>query len=499
MLKTLRKKGVAKKILWVIAVVIIISFGFFGRSSNLYRSEGIPSYAGRIFGKKISVEDFQKVYRDVDLFARLHHGSNYYEIQQYLNLEADTWDRLILLHEADKRKIKITDAQVADSIAKYPFFQRDGQFDDVLYNTILKSNFLRIQPRDFEEAIRDDLKIGELLSQELKSLKLTDEEIFAYYRKLNEKVQVSFAFIAPESFKNQSPAVAEDQTSKYYEDHKLDFLVPPSIKTSYLEFDLPQTDDASKKDAVRQEAIGIYAELQANPNLEEVAGKHSLTVKTSGYFSKESPDLSLGWSFEVLNKVLSLDTNKISEPLENGNKMLIVKVIEKKDARVPAYEEIKDKVKESLVLDEAKKIAQQKAQEYLKTIKEQSANATAPDFSQIIKNLGLESYQTPLFTRGMYLPKVGLSQEFQEAAFGLSENNKISDIVETAKGFCILHFDNYQEASREDFLKQKEEIAKKISDERSGEIYQELLAKLRIEANLVDNIPKKQNQQNPAQ
>jgi len=51
MLKQLRQKGVAKKIIWFIAIIIIISFGFFGTAS-LLSNQNNTGYAGKIFGKK---------------------------------------------------------------------------------------------------------------------------------------------------------------------------------------------------------------------------------------------------------------------------------------------------------------------------------------------------------------------------------------------------------------------------------------------------------------
>ena len=51
MLKALRKKGVAKKIIWIVAIVIILCFGF-GTASMLSNSRP-ESYAGKIAGKKI--------------------------------------------------------------------------------------------------------------------------------------------------------------------------------------------------------------------------------------------------------------------------------------------------------------------------------------------------------------------------------------------------------------------------------------------------------------
>ena len=63
MLKLLRKKGVAKKVIWFVAILIIFSFGFLG-TAYLITGNNAPGYAGRIFGKKISVEDLKKKLED---------------------------------------------------------------------------------------------------------------------------------------------------------------------------------------------------------------------------------------------------------------------------------------------------------------------------------------------------------------------------------------------------------------------------------------------------
>lgn len=103
MLKILRKKGVAKKIIWFIAIVIIISFGFFGTASLLSNQRN-TGYAGKIFGKKISFDQFEKVYGHVAIQALIKYGDNFNKIREHLDLESQTWDRLIMLHEAKKER-----------------------------------------------------------------------------------------------------------------------------------------------------------------------------------------------------------------------------------------------------------------------------------------------------------------------------------------------------------------------------------------------------------
>jgi len=201
MLKLLRKKGVAKKVIWVIAIVIIFSFGFFG-TAYLITGSGKTNYAGKIFGKKVSIEDFNKVYQNSRIQAIRQYGSNLNKVAHMLNLEAQTWDRMILLHEAKKRKIKVPDNQIIRAIEEDESFRKNNQFDVLLYNAILRN--LQIRPRDYEENVRDNLKISELYRQVTSSVTLSDESVFKEYQKRNEKIQTSYIFVSFESFKDEA-------------------------------------------------------------------------------------------------------------------------------------------------------------------------------------------------------------------------------------------------------------------------------------------------------
>ena len=66
--------------------------------------------------KKISVEDFNKVYKNAHIQAVRQYGYNLNKVAHLLNLEAQTWDLMILLHETEKRKIKISNKDIVANI-----------------------------------------------------------------------------------------------------------------------------------------------------------------------------------------------------------------------------------------------------------------------------------------------------------------------------------------------------------------------------------------------
>lgn len=509
MLKLMRKKGFAKKMIWAIAIVIIFSFGFFG-TAYLVTGNSSPRYAGKIFGKKISVEDFNKVYKNARTQAVRQYGYNLNKVAHLLNLEAKTWDILILLREVKKRKINVSNNKIITAIEEDNSFQKNGQFDILLYNTILRN--LQIRPRDYEESVRDNLKIAELYKQITSSVVLSEEDVFKEYRNRNEKTQVSYVLVLSGSF---SKDVVPDASKieQYYQNNKPEFLVPPSVNVQYLTLDFPELNESAEnpeteidnnenqeakleeeKDIIREKADAIVQELLINPDMEKIAKKHNLEAKISGFFSMEQPNLTLGWSYDLLNRIFQMDLGEASEPIETTTGLSIVQIKEKRESYIPQFSEVQDKVRAAVAGEIAKNVALKKTQKYRETIKEDLNKTKLRDFPKAAKALELEIHQTPVFSRGQYLPQIGISKEFQEAAFALTEENDLSDVVEITNGYCILSLDSYIPVEENEYEKVKEELALTISQEKQNAVFGGFVAQLRIQSGLIDNIPELKSQ-----
>jgi len=174
MLKQLRQKKVMKKVLWGLAIIIIPAFVLWG-AGGLRESR---NYAGVVFEKKITFDEYRASFNAVKNYALITYGQRFNQVRDKLNLEEQAWSRLIMLREAESKKIKISDAEVIARIAAFSFFQRkDGSFDQKAYDMILNNAF-RTNPRAFEEEMRQSLMIEKLMQEVFEGvLKPTDDEI----------------------------------------------------------------------------------------------------------------------------------------------------------------------------------------------------------------------------------------------------------------------------------------------------------------------------------
>ena len=205
----------------------------------------------------------------------------------------------------------------------------------------------------------------------------------------------------------------------------------------------------------------------------------------------EQPDLALGWSYELLIRLFQMDKNAVNDPFETPQGMLIVKITEKKDSYVPEYKDIAEKVAEALRKNKAKAVARKKTEEYLKLVQDAFAKTELKDFAQTVKKSGLEVHQTPVFGRGEYLPVVGISKEFQDAAFALTEQNDLSDVVATETGYSVVHLDSRVPADEKQFEEKKQSLSEKLLNERRTQTFNDFLSDLRQQAKITSNLPQK--------
>ena len=496
LLKILRKKGTIKKILWIIILGIIAAFGI--APSFLMSAHTQNNYAGKIFGQKISLEEYNRNLQLTEVQAIMQYGANFQKIKSFLNLDGKTWDRIILLYEANKKGIKIDDTEVIQTIQAYPFFQRDGAFNQTLYKDIVEHAF-RVPSRRFEEGVRDSLKIARLYGTVTAPLTVSEDDILKAYQQKNQKIQISYIYFPSEEHQDKI-IFDESKAKEYYEQHKQEFQLPEMVNVEYIRIDYPEKKEPEKspgektelsveeKDATHKKALTIADQLAPNPDFAQVAQANNLSADTSGFFSLEKPNLQLGWPFPLIKDVFQMEIGKVSSPIETIKGYQILRVKEKKEAHTPAYEEAQEQVKAAWIDSETKKMAKAKADENFKTVQKKFQSVKLPDFARIAKDLKLEIEQTPVFTRGQYLPKIGIGKDFQDTAFSLTENNRLSDVVEAEKGYCILHLDSILPVDMAEYAKQKGEFSKGFIEEQKNMAFNDFLTHLRLKASLEDKI-----------
>ncbi|MCM8811453.1 MAG: peptidylprolyl isomerase [Candidatus Omnitrophica bacterium] len=146
--------------------------------------------AGILFGKKVSLTEYQQALNAVARQALLNHGDKFREKVPPQEMERLAWQRLTLLEEAKRRKIQVTDQEVIQELQRWPLFQRNGFFDQGAYQAIVQYT-LGTTPRTFEEEIRQTLMILKLTEWAIQA-EVTQPELLEAFRQSEKAIQISF-------------------------------------------------------------------------------------------------------------------------------------------------------------------------------------------------------------------------------------------------------------------------------------------------------------------
>lgn len=530
MLKFLRKKQNIKIGLWIISIIIIVTFVFWGAKTSVQEGKKRPNYAGTIKGKKVGMEIYAQSYRACYNQALMQYGQEELaKIIEYLNLDEQAWNRIILLKEAERRKIKTTNEEVIETIKGLEVFQEEGKFDQKRYEAII-TRYLKSNPRMFEEDMRQSTTISKLIEEVIGNINLSGDELIKMYKEENEELKTAYILFEPENFKDQVEP-KDKEIEKYYNENKEEFKTNPQVNIEYLPVTVNLTKDEVEvteeelkdyyethldlfKKEVKEEteekeaeykdfaevkkdieifivnekakelALDITIEIQQKiaegAEFNKAAIDYSVIMKETDYFSAFDSIPEIGWNYQFLNTAFSLKPQVVSDIIELPNGYYILRLKDKKASYIPEYEEIKDKVKEAYINKEAFSLAKKEAEKNQKLIKEDIAKGKT--FKEAVESLSLKAQLTEFFKRNSdYVTGIGKSPDFVQSAFSLKEK-EVSEPVKAPKGYSLIAIEELKPIDEETFTKDKEEFKKKALNIKKMEKYQNWFENIRKEA-----------------
>lgn len=341
-LNVLRSKKFAKRVLIALLILIIPAFVLWGVGSM---SSG-PELIGTIGGEKIYEDDFAASRQGIRAQLLFSHFTDQDTLTSILDnrpmMNYMAWERLVLLNAARNKKFKVKDQVVMNFIAYHPLFQRGGQFDPSLYEYVLRNN-LQIEPRQFEELVKENLMVKAFRQNLLKDIYVSDDELSDYYQKMNGKVDLSYVVLSPEAY-NADELVSEQDAKEYFESSR--FMSPPKVAVEYLS--IPYKTEEEKTEAV-ETLQRIYPELKQSPSkLGEIAKSNGIKTAETEVFSKEEVVQGIPFFKEFNQTAFSLGNNEASQPLfsSDGNEgsVYILRLTQRIESKPLTFEEVKEPI-----------------------------------------------------------------------------------------------------------------------------------------------------------
>jgi len=509
MLKAMRRnvKKLSPSLWLVIAAFIIAIFAVWGGGGRLGVMESEKPLV--IIGqKKIYAQDYiLALRRQIEALQSEFKGLDRNLIEQ-LGLTQRVLQELIqqnlLFEMAKELGIEVTEDEVRERIISLPVFQRDGQFVGFEeYRRILEWN--RMSVAEFEESLKKDIllnKVGLLLTA---NATVREEEAWENYKKNNESARLEYLVLEKnkidfketpdsrdiEDFFHRHQArytlpekrqgylvflplsdlikeikINEAEIEKYYEDHKEQFREPETIRVSRIY--LPSTPE--NKEAVLDQARSLLNRLKEGADFASLAREFSKDEKAS-----QGGDWG-EWDWQRLD---STEQNEIRK-LEKGQDTLIelpegvsiLRVTEKKEARVRSLAEVRGQIKSLLEDQKARELGTKKLKQLARTArKEKNLEAAA-------KKLGYKGESFGPLKEGEAISDKDQAGFISRSLFSLKEK-EISEVIPTFEGLALVQLTAIIKAHPATLEEVRSEVEKDWLEAKKKELAREKLLSLK--------------------
>ncbi len=241
---------------WMIKVIlfaIVIVFSFWGVGS--FKSRQATKVA-TVNGEIINIAEYQRAYNNIIEQYRQRFGSSLNDgMIEMLQLKKQAVDQLvnraILLQEAEKQGLDVSDTEIADNIMQVPAFQTNGVFNNRRYVQILSQYHLT--PEEFEAEQKNVLLGQKLTRVVVGAAKVSEAEAREWYDWQNTSVNVSYVLFDPNGYTDITPS--EEQITDYFEKNKDTYKTDPMVKVRYVVFD---PEDFTDQVTAEEDEISDY-------------------------------------------------------------------------------------------------------------------------------------------------------------------------------------------------------------------------------------------------
>ena len=188
--KLMQSRKLRSRTSWILAVVLVPPFIFFFHLfTSPTQQAGPTGAAGTIFGQPVSWDRYLQHYVAVRRLWEDRLASNGEPVDLPTSLEPlieqAAWDRLILIEDARRTRLRVTDEQLAAAIRGDPLFQVNGSFLPERYNQYVRA--IGLTPRTFEALLRDQLLMQQLINTVRSQVTVSDDEVRQAFLEANEQ------------------------------------------------------------------------------------------------------------------------------------------------------------------------------------------------------------------------------------------------------------------------------------------------------------------------
>jgi peptidyl-prolyl cis-trans isomerase D len=456
--------------------VLLIIVVAFVATSVVYFGAGAPD-SGRsenavatVNGEEISAERFRRAYASyVELLQQVYRRRLTPDMIERLGLTQQVLDELVqealVVQQAEKEGIHVTDEELRSRIFGFPAFQQDGVFSGDRYRAVLRQ--ARVSESEFEAEQRRDLRRRKMETLIRDGIKVSDDELRQAHATRRERVRAAWVFIdlqpllaqavvseadapaylaahraqftRPErrrveyvlvSGKGVAPTVSDADAEAYYTQHPAEFESPKRFRVAHVLVRVPPVGGSEAESKAKAKVEDVIRRARAGEDFAALARDNSedtATAPQGGDLGSVGPGEMVP-AFE--QAAFALKKGEVTTvPVRTQFGYHAIKAVEVDEGGRRPFREVASQIKDKLVAERTDRAAQTRADEVRRDV------LAAQDFGAEARKLGLEP-RTATIARGEEVPGLGRDPQLDEALFGLVPGG-ISTPLRIADGYAV--------------------------------------------------------------
>ncbi len=515
MLDVMRSNAKSSLIALIFGAIIVTFIFSFGRGSSGFRTRTPETWAARVNGDLVTASDFTQAYSNRFRQMSAMRGGKYTtENAKQDNLKEETLkglvDQELIAQQAGDLGIVVSDAEVADAIAKSPQFQQDGKFDFDYYKRLVENGYGMSISR-FEGAWRRDLLRAKVVQAAIAGANVSDDEVKAAYQAQHESAAISYVRLNAFMFRDKVSATdaegdeyakthADEIQKKYDAEVATRFTQPAAMKVRAIAIPVPPNVGADAEGTARAKIEAALKEVKAGKDFAEVAKAQSEDQATKanggdlGFIAKgQSP---YGKTLE--EEAAKLKPGQVSEIFKDRSGFHVLKAEEQRLPRVQPLDEVRKQIAKELVqADKAKALAKQKAEEALAQLRagkdlrdffpQKKADTGQFDFSSFTTPQTADT--EPFHPMGGYVPGIGQAPKLSSAVFALTQPGAVPPApIEEGDTWYVFKLKSRERADLSKLAAdEKKTLQDRLIQQKQGELYTKWIENLRKKSKIVEN------------
>jgi peptidyl-prolyl cis-trans isomerase D len=492
--------------LFAIIIVFVVSFGPGSFDKGCSGGQEV-AWAARVDGQTVTFPEYERAYSNLMRGFQQQAGQAFSrELAEQLGLSKialdQVVDRALVVAEARRQGLAISDQELARTILEIPGFQADGKFDREGYKRAVASAYG--SESRFEMVLREDLLYQRMLAGLRETVKVSDAEVKAAWSAEHDRASLAFVRfpLAGARLEVAKPAAAEvaaysakegPRIEKFWKENPARFDQPKKVKARHI---LVKVAAGGDEAAARARIEALAARLKKGEPFAAVAQQGSDDQNTKGRGG------DLGFISEGLvekpfaEAAMALAPGQVSAPVRTGSGFHLIQVDEVVEARRIPLEAARPQIAaELLIEDRATALVAERSRAALAALQGgRSLTALFPAEASgrpVVKLGGLTvaADSTGLFGgEAAYLPKLGNVPGLAAAALSGTVGRPLPATYASVQGPVVAVVEKREQPDASRFEAQKADVATRLRNRRESQVQAAWVKQLR-EASKVEVNP----------